>query len=441
MTYKEHHPNWSRKSKNEIDQIIELALEENINYRDSLVMGIPATHLDKQEFTHDAQLLDGSTFLKTLINNPNHIGIHTNMKQSEPYFSGTQKLEAQVIRIVSEDILLASPNSIDGYISSGGTEGNIQALWVYRNYFNDVYSLDQNYSSIAIVCSEDTHYSCDKASNLLNLKIVKIRVHEDTRAIDQNHLEEQLKRLRKKGISNLIVVCNMMTTMFGSVDNLDTYFDAINLFNYFKTKVHVDGAYGGFLHPFTKPDQPLTFKDSRISSFALDAHKMLQAPYGTGIFVITKGLLKYTLTNSAQYVTGKDCTLIGSRSGANAISIFKILHNYGPIGWAEKVTRLVSRAETLKNELNRLGVRLIYFEGSNIITIHSSEMTTSLALKYGLVPDNHLKPNWYKIVVMDHVKAYKIQKFLKDFKLFKSQKYLKKDFTKSKSYRLGISPE
>ena len=68
-------------------------------------------------------------------------------------------------------------------------------------------------------------------------------------------------------------------------------------------------------------------------------------------------------------------------------------------------------------------------------------MTTSLALKYGLVPDNHLKPNWYKIVVMDHVKAYKIQKFLKDFKLFKKPEISKNDFTKSKSYRLGISPE
>jgi hypothetical protein len=29
----------------------------------------------------------------------------------------------------------AEPGSFDGYIASGGTEANIQALWIYRNYF------------------------------------------------------------------------------------------------------------------------------------------------------------------------------------------------------------------------------------------------------------------------------------------------------------------
>lgn len=416
MTYLNVYPNWKRLSKDRIDQNILEALSHNINYYDSPKMGVPASHLDKQEFAPDSQVLEGSTYLKTLINNPNHIGVHTDTDLSEPYFAGTQRLEAQVIKIISEDILKALPDSVDGYVSSGGTEGNIQAIWVYRNLFNEVHQLHKDYSSIAVLCSEDAHYSMDKAANLLNLTITKIKVNTDTRVIDSDHLAITIEALASQGIDKIILVCNMMTTMYGSVDQLDDYMSVLNNHPEFKVKVHVDGAYGGFFLPFTHPDQPLNFNDSRIDSFTLDAHKMLQSPYGTGIFVIRKGLLKYSLTDSAQYVAGMDCTLVGSRSGANAISIYKILMNYGPYDWAERMLALADRTTRLKNQLLNWNVRLIHFEGSNIVAIHHSFITPVIATTYGLVPDNHHHPQWYKIVVMDHVKGDKIMQFLQDFK-------------------------
>lgn len=416
VIYNQSYSHWKRLTKKEIDSHIIDALNQNINYYDSLKMGIPGSHLDQREFAADSKVLDGSTFLKTLINNPNHIGVHTDTDLSEPYFAGTQKLEAQVIKIISDDILKAQPDTVDGYVSSGGTEGNIQAIWVYRNLYNETFKLNMDYSSIAILCSEDAHYSMDKAANLLNIKQCKVAVEKDTRVINQEHLKKQLTLLKHQGIDKLILVVNMMTTMYGSVDSLDDYMDIIAQFASMTVKVHVDGAYGGFFLPFTHPDQPLTFEDERIDSFTLDAHKMLQAPYGTGIFVIRKGLLKYSLTDSAQYVAGMDCTLVGSRSGANAISIYKILMNYGPYDWAERMLALAQRTLRLKNQLEQWNVKMIHFDGSNIIAIHRDFVTTDLVLKYGLVPDNHNNPEWLKIVVMDHVKGDKIIQFLQDFK-------------------------
>lgn len=405
--------NWSRKSKKEIDSDIQDALSQNINYYESEKMGIPASHLDSLEFAPSAQLLEGSTYLQTLINNPNHIGVHTKSNISEPYFQGTQKLEAIVINIISEHILKSEPKSTDGYVSSGGTEGNIQALWVYRNFYNQKHTLNKDFSSIAIICSEDSHYSFDKGADLLGLKIVKVKVDLLSRTILKNDLKLKIKDLKDSGVDKLIVICNMMTTMFGSVDNLDDYMDVIDSFN-FEVKVHVDGAYGGFLYPFTEPTQKLNFKDPRISSFTLDAHKMLQAPYGTGIFIIKKGLLDYTLTSSAQYVSGMDCTLVGSRSGSNAIAIYKILFNYGSFDWAEKMAQLVTRANLFAEKLSTLKIRFIHFKGSNIITINAEDIDPSIAYKFGLVPDNHHHPMWYKIVVMDHVKGDKIAMFIDD---------------------------
>jgi glutamate/tyrosine decarboxylase-like PLP-dependent enzyme len=404
--------NWRRQSKKVINASIEAALKENINFYDDPSMGVPASHLDKEEFAASAQLLEGSTYLQTLINNPNHIGVHTNDDDSETFFNGTQKLEAQAIKIIGEDILRAHSGSIDGYISSGGTEGNIQALWMYRNYYRETYHLE-DYKSIAIICSADAHYSFDKGADLLNLQIVKIEVDDHTRRIVQEDLEEKVRLLQEKGVDKLIVVCNMMTTMFGSIDDLDDFYGFLEPWAQ-DIKVHVDGAYGGFLYPFTVTSQKLNFKDERITSFTLDAHKMLQAPYGTGIFIVRKGFMSYTLTSTAQYVSGMDCTLVGSRSGANAIAVYKILLHYGPFDWKEKVDQLAHRTVMLVAHLKNLKLKYIHFNGSNIVTIDATQLSKEIVLKYGLVPDNHHHPSWYKIVVMDHVKGDKIQAFLED---------------------------
>ena len=94
---------------------------------------------------------------------------------------------------------------------------------------------------------------------------------------------------------------------------------------------------------FSNQDNKLNFSNEFVSSVTLDAHKMAQAPYGTGIFLIRKGLMHYATTAEASYVEGSDCTLIGSRSGANAISIWMILSTYGPHGWMEKIFILQKR--------------------------------------------------------------------------------------------------
>ncbi len=71
----------------------------------------------------------------------------------------------------------------DGYVASGGTEANIQAIWIYRNYF---LKQSAKREQICIICSEDSHYSMDKAANLLALDIYKVRVEPNTREITQS---------------------------------------------------------------------------------------------------------------------------------------------------------------------------------------------------------------------------------------------------------------
>ena len=163
---------WHKLTEDQRKERITTALHENVNFSLDASLGYPASRLDPRVF-YDAPFLKDAPTLQTYVANPNNIGCHT-IGTSEKAFVGTQKIEQEVLQIIAEDIFKAAPERYDGYISPGGTEANVQAIWMYRNYFMDVYSARLN--EIAIVSSEDTHYSIAKASNLLQVDFLYLEL-------------------------------------------------------------------------------------------------------------------------------------------------------------------------------------------------------------------------------------------------------------------------
>ncbi|MBL7887116.1 MAG: aspartate aminotransferase family protein [Flavobacterium sp.] len=403
---------WKKLRKEERRAKIQKALAENINFVNDVSLGYPASKLDGKVF-YDAEFLKEAPVLQTFVANPNHIGCHT-LGESESAFSGTHELEREVLNVLAVDVFKAQPDSFDGYISPGGTEANIQAIWMYRNFF--LYKRDAKPEEIVIIASEDTHYSIPKAANLLNLDWLKIPVHFENRAIDLIALDEIVLNAKTLDKKYFIVVSNMGTTMFGSVDNPDNYTTVLEKYN-LEYKIHIDGAYGGFVYPFSNENSTINFSNPKISSITIDAHKMLQAPYGTGIFICRKGLIENVLTQEAQYVEGMDLTLCGSRSGANAIAVWMILFSYGPHKWFEKISVLQMRTQFLCNELDQLNIKYFREPFMNIVTIHAEFIPKEIAEKYHLVPETHnRKNNWYKIVLMNHVEVEHLTIFISELK-------------------------
>lgn len=404
---------WKKYTNEERLNRIQMALEENVNFSKDISLGFPASKLDGKVFYDDAPFLKEAPTLQTFVANPNHIGCHT-LGDSESVFSGTQQLEREVLEALAIDVFKSKPNAFDGYISPGGTEANIQALWMYRNYFQ--HECNANLNEIAIIASEDTHYSIPKGANLLQLDWLKIPVDFTTRQIDKKALQTILEKAHLNGKKHFIVVSNMGTTMFGSVDNPNDYITVLNELK-LSFKLHVDGAYGGFVYPFSNPDSIINFSNPNISSITIDAHKMLQAPYGTGIFICRKDLIHHVLTREAEYVEGMDVTLCGSRSGANAIAVWMILSTYGPHGWYEKVSTLQGRTDFLCRELDKIGINYFREPFMNIVTIHAEYISTEIANRFKLVPQSHLNDNkWYKIVVMNHVEPEHLITFIAELK-------------------------
>lgn len=401
---------WKKLNHAEQDERISAALTDTIDYKQKISLGVPASKLDPLVFYEQASFLKEAPWLRTYVQNPNHIGCHT-MGESEEFFRGTQNIEREVIELLCVDLFKAPEQSCDGYIAAGGTEANIQAIWIYRNYFISKHGA--THSEIAIISSSDTHYSVAKAANLLHIDWYPVTVDETTRNISAKGIDETVDRAIDNGVKYFIVISNMATTMFGSVDDPDLYADCLAN-RALEFKLHVDGAFGGFIYPFSRPDSNVNFANPHVSSITLDAHKMLQAPYGTGIFLARKGLMPFVYTNEASYVHGMDITLSGSRGGANAIAIWMILFTYGPYGWQEKINRLLYRTEVFCKQLTTAGIGFYRHPDLNIVTIHAKHVSPMLARKYGVVPDNHDNPRWCKVVVMDHVELDQLEDFVND---------------------------
>lgn len=405
---------WESYSHQKIKEIVFGALEQNLDYREKPVLGLPASYLDTEVFYNDAPFLKDAPFLSALIANPNHIGCHT-LNESEAAFVGTHKIEKELIGICAQQIFRGGNESFDGYVASGGTEANIQAIWILKRYFEIEFSA--KHGETGVIFSEDAHYSMPKACNLLGLHSYVTKVDEATRRVTQSSLEACVKKAKEKGVKHFILIINMSTTMFGSVDDINEITDWLDalMVDY---KIHVDAAFGGYLYPFATNNLDHTFQNPKINSFTLDGHKMLQSPYGTGIYLTRKGFMEYALTEEANYVKGKDYTLVGSRSGANAIAVWMIMRTYGSEGWTAKMKKLLAKTDRLCADLDTRGVEYFRNPNMNIVTIRELYVTPELAKKYMLVPDVHSENvKWWKIVVMDHVKQGVIDSFLADLDL------------------------
>ncbi|QSE98565.1 pyridoxal phosphate-dependent decarboxylase family protein [Fulvivirga lutea] len=400
---------WESYSHAKMKEIIFGALEQNLDYREKPVLGLPASYLDPEVFYDDAPFLKDAPYLSTLIANPNHIGCHT-LTASEAAFRGTHKIEKELIDLCAKEIFEGGEDEFDGYVASGGTEANIQGMWILKNYF--INELSAKPEEIALVYSEDAHYSMPKGASLLSLKKVVTKVEEETRRVTKESTIEAINEAKIQGAKYFIVVANMSTTMFGSVDDINEitgWLDELAI----EYRVHVDGAYGGYIYPFVTDNADYTFKNPKVFSFSLDGHKMLQSPYGTGIYLVRKGYMHHALTEEANYVKGKDYTLIGSRSGANAIAVWMIMRTYGSEGWVNKIKGLLKKTDRLCDSLDERGIEYFRNPKMNIVTIKGKYIPESLAEKYLLVPESHDGvANWYKIVVMDHVTQGLIDKFL-----------------------------
>ena len=200
-----------------------------------------------------------------------------------------------------------------GHLCGGGTMANLEALWI----------AGQLHSGKKIVASDQSHYTHERISGVLQLPFEKVA--SDARG-----------RMELNALANLVargdvgtVVATMGTTATGSVDPLP---EILELQEKFGFRVHVDGAYGGYFALAANLAESTREKFARIGdadSIVIDPHKHGLQPYGCGCVLFRDPALGrlYEHDSPFTYFSSKELhlgeiSLECSRPGAAAAALW-----------------------------------------------------------------------------------------------------------------------
>ena len=213
-------------------------------------------------------------------------------------FPGVADLEERVVAMLGE--LLGCPNAC-GYVSTGGTESNIQAIRAARN--------EAGIKEGNIVVPASAHFSFDKIGDLLSLEVRKAELDESLK-VDISSVEDLLdeKTVALVGIAG--------STEFGQVDPIE---DLARMAGESGIHMHVDAAFGGFVLPFLKRKFKWDFSLPAVSSITIDPHKMGLSTIPAGGLLFRGAECLSALETETHYLTrARQASLTGTRSGAAA---------------------------------------------------------------------------------------------------------------------------
>lgn len=190
---------------------------------------------------------------------------------------GLVRLEWNVVRWLCD--VLKMPDTAGGVLTTGGSLSNLMAIVAAR-----VDRLPENFLSGVIYVSDQCHHSVRRAARTAGFPGAQIRrLPTDSRfRISLPHLAQAVLADREAGLQPFMVVGSAGTTNTGAVDDLNGLADFARDEGLW---LHVDGAYGGFFM-LTTQGQRLLAGIARADSVALDPHKGLGLPYGTGSLVV-----------------------------------------------------------------------------------------------------------------------------------------------------------
>ena len=186
------------------------------------------------------------------------------------------------------------PKDSAGTLTSGGSIANLTAIVAARD------ARDEDGGG-AIYRTRFAHYCVDKALHIAGRGKAPRRViaTDERLRMSPQALDEAMTRDAADGIRPWLVVASAGTVDTGAIDPLDEIADVCARHGAW---FHVDGAYGGL---FSLCDEGKTKLGGieRADSVALDPHKTLFLPYGTGaVLVRDRRHLLASFSASADYI-------------------------------------------------------------------------------------------------------------------------------------------
>jgi histidine decarboxylase len=340
-------------------------------------VGYPCNHLfDYSELSH---------FLDYSINN---LG---DPFESSNYRLHTREMELEVIDFFAELAKLPKEERW-GYVTTGGTEGNLYGVFLAREMFPDA----------MVYYSQDTHYSVGKALRILNVKSIMIR-HLENGEMDYEDLRESIKLHRDVPA---IVFTTVGTTMTGAVDNIKVIKSILNEQLIDRHYIHADAALSGMILPFVDDPPPWSFADG-IDSISISGHKMIGAPIPCGV-VLAKKQNMQRIARLVEYVGALDTTIPGSRNAFSPLMLWYAIKRHGKEGLKEMVAQCLEKADYAVKKFQEANINA--WRNSNSVTVIFPKPSEYVLGKWQIAVHGKIA----HIITMPHVTREQIDEIVKD---------------------------
>ncbi|MBS1263784.1 MAG: L-aspartate/L-glutamate decarboxylase [Methanonatronarchaeales archaeon] len=312
-------------------------------------------------------------------------------------FPGAAEVESKVVAELSR---LLNLEGGAGYVTTGGTESNVQALRAIRNV-SDVEDPE-------IVVPRSAHFSFDKAADMLGVRLRRAPLGGDY-AVDPSGAEDLVND------RTVALVAVAGTTETGQVDPVD---ELAEVAEEHCLLLHVDAAFGGFVLPFLDDAPEFDFSIDAVDTMTVDPHKMGFSTIPSGSLLLREEELLDSLATATPYLTSDEQhSLTGTRTGAGAASAYAAMTRLGREGYREEVERCMGNAETLARGVGEVpGLGLSLEPVTNVVSVTADEphrLAAKLEERGWSVSVSSL-PEALRLVVMPHVTRETVEQFLDD---------------------------
>ncbi|GAA1420976.1 tyrosine decarboxylase MfnA [Streptomyces thermospinosisporus] len=328
---------------------------------------------------------------------------HTNLGDVR-IFRGTKRIEREVVRLLLG--LLGNPGG-SGSLVSGGTEANLVAMLVARETARARGRLTERPE---VVVSSTVHFSFTKVFRLLGLTPVVVPVDDDLRL----PAKETARRI---GEHTVAVVATAGSSEFGVVDAVDEIGPAVAGRG---VHLHVDAATGGFIIPFARelgyglPQFDFTVEG--VDSITIDPHKygLANVPAGAVLFRGSEDAGRFSV-DSFFAGTPVHHTLLGTRPGAAAVSVYAVLEHLGRDGFRDLTRTNFEVTRYLVDSLRAAGYELFAEPQLNIVVVklpHAVRISQLLESRGWIVSTSKRFGETLRLVVTRHVTREMVDEFL-----------------------------
>ena len=307
------------------------------------------------------------------------------------FLTNTHDFEREALSFFA-DLYRISRNAFWGYVTSGGTEGNMYGLFLAREL----------YPNGVLYFSEDTHYSIVKIARMLHLPYHIIQSH-DNGQIDIDNLTQTIKENIDKPV---IINANIGTTVKGAVDDVDSIVESLKKLGVTYYYIHCDAALFGMMLPFIKnaPDVDFT---KPIGSIAISGHKFIGSALPCGVVITYKQYSQY-IAQKVEYIHSIDSTILGSRNAITPLILWHAIKTRGYKGFQQEALAIIERAISLYESLQKIEYPSYLNPYSN--TVFFARPSDRIIQKYSLAVNENIA----HIVVMQSTTQKVLDEFLKD---------------------------